>query len=580
MYTHRQLIKDIWRYITPYRKDFYLSTALKVLIDLVWLYPPYATALIINFFSDYTPGESLKTIYIILALSLLVVVIRFVGMYYCKTWAFQLSERTALDVQNMTMRHLVALDISWHEKENTGTKFKRLERGAVSIHNILRLWINHITGIFVNLVGVVLIVTSVDRSMGIAFLFFFVTFYFVAHYYRKNGTKAVDVVSQKQEVRSGMLFESINNVRSVKVMSMAGKIIDKLSTNATDMMEAVKNRIYWFQAGNSVRSIYANIFNFIGTAYIIYGVIHGQYEIGFLVLFGGYFGTVWKSMSDLADVAEEYATGKNAVERMQVILNTPITIDIEEGKVKFPNSWEKLSLKDITFSYDNKRILDRISFEIKRGEKIGIIGLSGAGKSTLFKLLLKEHESYTGSISFDGIPLTTVSKKDYFNHMAVVLQETELFNASLRENITITNRKEENNMSLIDKAIEIAHVKDFMSKLPDGMNSVIGEKGIKLSGGEKQRVGMARAIFKQPQILLLDEATSHLDIESEEKIQDSLHKFFQSVTAIVIAHRLTTIKEMDRIIVLEHGKIVESGSFTELYKKKGRFHELWEKQKI
>jgi ABC-type multidrug transport system fused ATPase/permease subunit len=119
-----------------------------------------------------------------------------------------------------------------------------------------------------------------------------------------------------------------------------------------------------------------------------------------------------------------------------------------------------------------------------------------------------------------------------------------------------------------------------MDKLPFGMDTVIGEKGVKLSGGEKQRVGIARAVFKNPQLFLLDEATSHLDIESEQKIQDSLHKFFKDVTAIVIAHRLTTIKEMDRIIVMEDGKIVEIGNFEELYSKRGRFYELWERQKI
>jgi ABC-type multidrug transport system fused ATPase/permease subunit len=119
-----------------------------------------------------------------------------------------------------------------------------------------------------------------------------------------------------------------------------------------------------------------------------------------------------------------------------------------------------------------------------------------------------------------------------------------------------------------------------MKKLPQGVDTVVGEKGVKLSGGEKQRVGIARAVFKKPEILLLDEATSHLDIESEETIRDSLHKFFKSVTAIVIAHRLTTIKEMDKIIVIEDGKIIESGSFEDLYKKKGRFWGLWEKQKL
>jgi ABC-type multidrug transport system fused ATPase/permease subunit len=285
-------------------------------------------------------------------------------------------------------------------------------------------------------------------------------------------------------------------------------------------------------------------------------------------------------MSELADRAEDFAVAKNAVYRMQMILKTPVTIDDETGKVQFPDTWHSITFNDVSFSYQEKPVLERISFTVKRGEKVGIVGLSGAGKSTLFKLLLKEHESYTGEILFDDIPLRQISKKDYFNHLAVVLQETELFNTSLRENITITNQKEEHNDALLQRAIEVAHVDNFMAKLPEGVDTIIGDRGVRLSGGEKQRVGLARAIFKDPEILLLDEATSHLDIESEEKIQDSLHQFLENVTAIVIAHRLTTIKEMDTIIVIENGAIIESGSFSDLFAAKGRFFAWWEKQKL
>ena len=162
----------------------------------------------------------------------------------------------------------------------------------------------------------------------------------------------------------------------------------------------------------------------------------------------------------------------------------------------------------------------------------------------------------------------------------MVLQDTEVFNFSLRDNITITNARRKTNDALLKKALKIAHLSELVGKLPQGLETIIGEKGVKLSGGERQRLGIARAIFKEPQILLLDEATSHLDLESEEKIHDSLHKFFENVTAIVIAHRLTTIKEMDNILVLESGKIIESGNFEKLTAERGRFFELWEKQKL
>ena len=261
-------------------------------------------------------------------------------------------------------------------------------------------------------------------------------------------------------------------------------------------------------------------------------------------------------------------------------MDEPVTIDNESEKVPFPTGWQKIELKNVSFNYGDNQVLKNISFNINRGERIGVIGLSGAGKSTLFKLLLKEYEDFEGEILVDGTPIQQISKEDYFKHVAVVLQETEVFNFSLRENIYLAGTDATNKEGELQKALEIAHVTEFLPKLPDGVDTPIGEKGVRLSGGEKQRLGIARAVFKQPQLLLLDEATSHLDLESEEKIQDSLHQFFRSVTAVVIAHRLTTIKEMDKILVIEDGEVIESGNFAELTAKQGRFYELWEKQRL
>lgn len=576
----RSLIYDVWSYTRPYKKAFWTATFLRFFADLAWLYPPYALAVIVNFFANNASGASLAPLYWAFSLTFLVAVVRYSAVYYSRSIMYKASEKIVLDAQHKLIRHVMLLDMHWQEKESSGSKFKRIERGAESINKILRIWINNIIEITINLVGIILIILHFDFGIGVTVSFFLISYYIFAHFYRTRGVRAADIVNAKEEYRSGILFESISNIRSVKVMSMADTILNKLSVNALDLFGTIKRRIFWFQAGNSLRNFYAQLFRIGVMIFIVWGVLRGKYEIGFLILFTGYFGTVWQSMSEFTDVSEDFAVAKNSIFRMQTILNTPIVIDSEEGKISFPTDWKAIEIKNVSFSYQNKLVLDGISFVVKRGQKVGIVGLSGAGKSTLFKLLLKEHESYTGEILFDGGLLKNISKKDYFNHLAVVLQDTELFNSSLRENITISNQKEEKNQKLLENAITTAHVGDFIPKLPEGIESIIGEKGVKLSGGEKQRVGIARAIFKNPQILLLDEATSHLDIESEEKIKDSLHTFFSNVTAIVIAHRLTTIKEMDEIIVIENGKIIESGNFKKLFKAKGRFFELWEKQKL
>jgi ABC-type multidrug transport system fused ATPase/permease subunit len=579
----RDLIVDIWSYVRPYKYKFFFGTFLRACGDLAWLYPYYATSLVVNFFTEPASVGSVKSIeslYPIFFLMILAVLVRFFGLYYAKIFVFEIAEKCRLDVEYKSLKHLVSLDMSWQEKENAGSKFKRIDKGSEGVHKILRIWINNVIEITINLVGIIFILIKFDLKIASILVFFLVTFYFFSKYFRKKAIIAHDVVSAKEELRAGLIFESIDHIRSVKVMSMLLGIMNRLSKNANDLFLSIKRRVFWFQSGNTFRNIYGHLFRAGSIIFISFGIYNGSYEVGFLVLFVGYFTQILSSISELVDISEDFAIAKKGVERLKYILNTKINIDDENGKVSFPKNWQKIYFKDLSFSYQNKSVLENLSFEIKRGEKIGIVGLSGAGKSTLFKLILKEHELNSGELLFENVSIKDISKKDYFNYVAVVLQDTELFNSTLKENIIITNSEEENNSSLLDKAVEIAHVKDFMDKLPFGMDTVIGEKGVKLSGGEKQRVGIARAVFKNPQLFLLDEATSHLDIESEQKIQDSLHKFFKDVTAIVIAHRLTTIKEMDRIIVMEDGKIVEIGNFEELYSKRGRFYELWERQKI
>jgi ATP-binding cassette subfamily B protein len=340
----------------------------------------------------------------------------------------------------------------------------------------------------------------------------------------------------------------------------------------------IKTRVWRFQSRNTLLYLWGYGFNIGILTFIAWGIYEGRYELGLLVLFYGYFGRIWESVSELSSLTQDFITAKYSIARMRDVLDEPVTIDSDEGKVPVPPKWEEMRFENVSFSYEDSVALSDISFTVRRGEKVGIVGLSGAGKSTLFKLLLKEREEYTGTIAFDGIPLKEIARSSYFSHISAVLQDTEVFNLSLKDNIVIARGEED--ARALENALEIAHVSDFLHKLPDGMDTLIGEKGIKLSGGERQRLGIARAVYKEPEILLLDEATSHLDLESEEKIQDSLHRFFETVTAIVIAHRLTTIREMDTILVMEGGRIVEQGSFEELSARKGRFWELWQKQKL
>jgi ABC-type bacteriocin/lantibiotic exporter with double-glycine peptidase domain len=295
-------------------------------------------------------------------------------------------------------------------------------------------------------------------------------------------------------------------------MGMARQIIKFAEVTGHELMARIKKRIFWFQSSGNLRNAWEGIGRILMIIFILHGIIQGRYEVGFLVLAYGYFNTVSRSVWNLSEVTQDIAIGNANIGRLTDILDEPVTIDQEKGKIDFPKEWHEIRLHNLSFTYGTNIVLHTINLTVKRGEKIGIVGLSGAGKSTMFKLLLKEYENYQGDILIGNTKLKDIKKSSFTRHTAAVLQETEVFNMSLKENIILANDAETQNKELFERALHIAHVDDFISKLPQGVETLIGEKGIRLSGGEKQRLGIARAVFKNPEIFFLDEATSHLDV--------------------------------------------------------------------
>lgn len=579
-YSTRQLVKDLYKQVRPYKGSFFVGTLLRFSADLINLYSAYAFAAIVTIISQDNFVQNTNKIWFIVGIWFAVAFLRQLLMYLAKTKIFNISDKIQIDVEQQAIAHMFKLDIAWHEKENTGNKLKRINNAAAGFNRLLHIWVNNIIEIIVNFVGVVVVMYQFDKTIAFVMVIFIAFHYIVSKLLMKRTAVASYNVNVVSEHVSGLQFEAVNNIRSVKIMSMVHAVTERLKFYSGKLYGKTQLKVFWLMNRNSGSTMTGFVFKLLILIFILNGIINGRYEVGLLVLFNGYFSRVWESVDEWSNVSEDVLISRYSISRLNTILSEEVKIDDEVNKKLFPHDWKIIKLQNVSFAYEDNEVLSNINLEIKRGEKIGIVGLSGAGKSTLFKLLLKEYENFTGDISIDDIKIQDISKESYFKSVAVVLQETEVFNFSLRENIYLAGPGTANKEVELQKALEIAHVTDFLPKLPQGVETEIGEKGVRLSGGEKQRLGIARAVYKNPQILLLDEATSHLDLESEEKIQDSLHQFFNSVTAVVIAHRLTTIKEMDKIIVIENGEIIESGNFAKLTAKQGRFYELWEKQRL
>ena len=236
----------------------------------------------------------------------------------------------------------------------------------------------------------------------------------------------------------------------------------------------------------------------------------------------------------------------------------------------------EIELKDVKFGYDNKKVFNKLSLKIKAGEKVGIVGASGSGKSTLINLLQRAYDIQSGEILIDGQNVAKVKQNSLHEAISLIPQDTSLFHRTIGQNISYGRLHAK--QSEIEQAAKQAYADEFIKELPKGYQTLVGEKGVKLSGGQRQRVAIARAILKNSPILILDEATSALDSEAEEYIQMAMANLMQNKTVIAIAHRLSTLKGMDRIIVLDKGKIVEQGKMEDLLKSGGKFQHLWEVQ--
>jgi subfamily B ATP-binding cassette protein HlyB/CyaB len=581
-YSFGNFFHDLLHYIRPYKLKFIAGVFLRFTSDVAHLYPIWAISQVVFLLTQpHTPD--------LLSSLLGIFTIWFGTLFYCeivhvfaKYLGYQVAEASSLNLFKDCLAHIFKLDLAWQEIENSGNKMKRIEKGHDGMDEVIRRIFDVVIEVSVNTIGIFFIFLSLEKNISFSLVLFTVIYFLLGTYLIKRASQQEEIVNQSYENLSGLTFESLNNIHTIKSLAIDQGIIQTVSKQLTDLIRQIKKRIFLFQSRSGILNLFEVLFEFSIITAIVWGIWQGHYNISLLILFTGLFKRVSESTRELTEVTQQIILCKIWMSRAMAILHTQPEIEnpeLQKNQVAYPNNWKTLRIENLHFTYKKGQALENISLSIQRGEKVGIVGLSGAGKSTLFKLLLDLYESYEGDIRLDEVSFKKMSRQSYINHVSVVLQDTELFNMSLKENITIAAAPH-NSSTSVEEVIQMAHLDDVVAKLSQGVETMIGEKGVKLSGGQRQRVGIARALYRQPDILLLDEATSHLDAHSEKLIQQALEECMHQFTMIVIAHRLSTIKKMDTIVVLEKGKVIEVGSFEKLIAQKGAFSRMWREQKI
>ena len=575
-YPWNTCIKDYWTLLDGRRFKFVFYTIMVSISNAIPFIVAYLLGMIVDFFVQYSQGNSLSKFYFLaISIGLLggfQVWLRFYG----KDGLKKIAGKIRREVRIGAMSKIMDLELKWHDKEETGSKIQKINEGGRNVYEGLSRFgdsgIYILTGLIVSL--------SLFLVLNIKYFVFALVFLSIylygEHYFNKKVTYWQDKKNKIMEKVSGKMHESTTNLLTVKSLGLKDAFKKTNATYEKKLYDVIEKS----RATNHLKFKTIKIFSAIsyGLFILMIGLDAsvGAISVGSIFVFVSYFSRLKGTTDMITNEIMNFITIKSLVGRFMTIFGIKI-LDKEEDLLDVPKDWKTIEFSNITFKYKNHNILDNFNLKINKNDEIGVVGRSGCGKSTLTKLLLGLYKPQEGHILIDGKDLKKYKHKSITDTIGIVLQESEMFNTSLLENVTISSVK--NDLKIFKKAIKIAQLNDLIKKFPKGVRTLIGEKGYHLSGGERQRIGIARAVYKDSPFLILDEATSSLDSRTESLIQESIDKQLDDKTLLIIAHRLSTLKNVNKIIVMEKGKIVEQGTYDELLRKRGSFYKLWSSQK-
>lgn len=570
----KQSIQTLWPYITKFKGRVLIAILALVGAKGATLLMPWALKEIID-----SVDKSINPLLLVPTLLLVMYgALRFASVFLgeVRDAVFsRVTEHAMRDIGLKVFKHLHSLDLAFHLDRQTGGISRDIERGTSGLSFLMRF-------LMFNIVPTLFEIMTVAIIFGTLFSIWFalITLLAVAIYifftvtvtqWRNRFIRESNAADNQSNTRA---IDSLLNYETVKYFNNEQHEAQTYDTFLATWEQArLKNRLSLLALNSGQALIIACAI----TALMWLGaneVVTGELTIGELVMINAYMIQLFLPLNFLGFVYREIRRALTDLENMLGLLNTSPKVADSETAQPLALKNGAISFENVSFSYDSKRpILKNVSFHVNPGAKVAVVGSSGAGKSSLARLLYRFYELSSGAIKIDNQAINTVTLASLRKAIAIVPQDTVLFNTSIRENIHYGRPSASEDE--VNKAINMAHLTDFINSLDKGDKTLVGERGLKVSGGEKQRIAIARAILKQSPILIFDEATSALDSQSEQAILNAMQEVASNHTSIVIAHRLSTITDADTIIVLKAGEVVEQGKHDELLMQNGEYAHMW-----
>ena len=557
--------------VWPRRKLLGLGLVLIFINRAAGLVLPGASKYLIDDVIKNADMQMLKWLLIIVGVALLVQ----------STTSFSLTRLLSVEAQHLIsqlrsqmQKHIIHLPIGYFDNTKAGVLVSRIMTDVEGVRNLVGTGLVQLIGGILTAIASFFLLIRISPLMTLYTLVPLIifglislkAFGYIRPIFRKRGEINADV--------TGRLTESLSGIRVIKGFNAETHEISVFAGGVDRIFQNVKKSLTTTSLVTSLATLLMG-----AASLMIMGlggsmIIDGKMTIGDFFAFTLYLGFLVAPILQMSNIGSQITEAFAGLDRMDEILSMAQEDDNPERTINIEKLNGDVSFQDVTFSYDGKEnVLKQISFEAPAGTVTALVGSSGSGKTTIAGLAASFMAPNAGKVLVDGQDLSKLRLESYRSQLGVVLQDDFLFEGTIRENIQFGNLQASEAQLL--QAVEAAHVKEFADRFEDGLDTLIGERGVKLSGGQRQRVAIARALLADPKVLILDEATSNLDTESELFIQQSLDQLLKGRTTFVIAHRLSTIRRADQILVIENGEIAERGTHDELIQKQGRYHQLY-----
>lgn len=569
----------LWRFARPYKWRLFIGFLLTLCSTAATLVPPYLTMpLMDNVLIPYQNGEPIDTDLVTFYLSGLLgaAIIAWV-LGWARTYILALvSERIGADLRTTTYEHLLNLSQEYFGGKRTGDLMARIGAETDRINIFISLHLLDFATDVIMIVMTAVILFSINPWLALVTLLPLPIIAWLIHLVRDRLRIGFEKVDRIWAEVNNVLADTIPGIRVVKAFAQEKREAKRFHA-ANQRNLQINDRV------NKIWSLFTPSVTFlteIGLLVVwvfgIWQISKDQITVGVLTAFLAYIGRFYMrldSMSRIVSITQKAAAG---TKRIFEILDQVSSVPEPANPVHLPTVSGHIELRNVGFRYGTRSIIRDINLVIKPGEMIGLVGHSGSGKSTLVNLICRFYDTTEGKILVDGHDIRSLTVAAYRKHIGLVLQEPFLFFGTIAENIAY-GKPDVSQMEIV-AAARAAHAHEFILRLPHGYDSLVGERGQALSGGERQRISIARALLIDPRILILDEATSSVDTTTEKDIQKALDNLVRGRTTIAIAHRLSTLREANRLIVLDRGRIVEIGNHTELMLREGHYYRLYQAQ--